>query len=201
MLDNPTARGFASRFIEPIARFLLRAGLTANSVTWIGAILTSASAMIFVPKGDFGIALFLTLIIGSADLLDGTMARLSDSSDAWGSFLDSSLDRLTDAALIASIGVYFAKAGDTSLVTVAFIALAGASVTSYLRAKAESLGASAKIGIAERSERSILIYVGLAGAQWISVEILRIAILILAVASMLTVFQRMHFVSKQLRIR
>ena len=198
MLDNHKARGLIAGVVEPVAKTLLRVGLSANMVTWIGAILTSASAIVLIPNGHFAAALFATALIGSADLLDGTMARLQGTTSSWGSFLDSTLDRLTDAALIGSIALYFARQQQPEYVAFALVAFAGAQVTSYIRAKAESVGASAKVGFAERSERSILIYVGLAGAAWLDVVVLQTAIVCLAAATLVTVGQRLHFVAKQL---
>jgi phosphatidylglycerophosphate synthase len=176
----------------------MRIGLTANMVTWIGAALTSASAILLIPRGSFAAALVATAVIGSADLLDGTMARLQGTASSWGSFLDSTLDRLTDAALIGSIALYFANQSSVEYVAFALVAFAGAQVTSYIRAKAESVGATAKVGFAERSERSIIIYVGLAGAAWVDIVVLQTAIVILAIATLITVAQRLHFVAKQL---
>ena len=198
MLDNDTARGHASRFIDPIAKSLLKLGISANAITWFGALATVAISVYFIPRGAFLAAGIWYGLFSSSDLLDGTMARISGTTGKYGAFLDSTLDRFVDAAVISAMTYYcMTHAQPTWSVVAGFIAIATAQITSYIRAKAESIGLECKVGLAERSERSI--------AAWLALLItgcgffvIHYVLLLLAVASTITVAQRMVHVRKQL---
>lgn len=198
MLDNDTARARAAWFLDPIAKGLLRLGFTPNSITWIGAIGTTAICLYFIPRGEFLAAAIWYGIMASADLLDGTMARMSGRSGDLGAFLDSTLDRFVDAAVISTMTYYcFVHQQPTWSVVSGFIALAAAQVTSYIRAKAEALGIDCRVGIAERSERSIVAWLALLISGF-GFFVIHLALFALAIASSITVAQRMVHVSKQL---
>lgn len=198
MLDNDKARGHASTFIDPIAKSLLRIGLTANAVTWLGALATTAICVYFIPRGQFLAAGIWYGILASSDLLDGTMARISGTSGRWGAFLDSTLDRVVDAAVIGAMTYFCMVDGQPTWSVVAgFIAIAAAQITSYIRAKAESIGIECKVGLAERSERSITAWLSLL-VTGCGLFVIHYALLLLAVASSVTVAQRMMHVAKQL---
>lgn len=198
MLDNDKARGHAAMVVEPIAKGLLKIRLTPNAVTWIGAISTTLTSVYFIPRGQFLAAAIWYGILASGDLLDGTMARLSDASGRLGAFLDSTLDRFVDAAVVSAMTYYCMTHGQPVWASVAgFVAIAAAQITSYIRAKAESLGIDCKVGFAERSERSIAAWAALF-ISGLGVFVIHWALLILAVASSVTVAQRMMHVAKQL---
>ena len=134
-----------------------------------------------------------------SDLIDGYMARTMGTSSKWGAFLDSTLDRLGDAAIFGGLTIWFFQGGDDDLLAyVALWALVMGSVTSYARAKAESLGMTAKGGIAERSDRlvSVLAMAGLSDIFDLPI-LLTVTLWALAVASTITVIQRMLMVRKQ----
>lgn len=198
MLDNDAARGRVAAAIDPVAKLLLRFGITANSVTWVGALATTAVSLYYIPRGAFLAAGIWYGLLGTSDLLDGTMARISGTSGRWGAFLDSTLDRVVDAAVLSAM-TYYCMATDqpTWSVAAGFVAIATAQITSYIRAKAESIGIECKVGIAERSERSIIAWLALV-VSGIGIFVIHFALLLLAVASTITVAQRMIHVSKQL---
>lgn len=197
MLDH--FRKFWTAVIAPIADFLLRIGVKPDWVTITGTLGVSFGALWFYPRGQFFVGtLFITVFVFS-DLMDGYMARSSGQSSRWGSFLDSTLDRLADGAIFGGLALWYAGRGDSQMYTALAVAclLLGA-VTSYARAKAESLGLQAKVGIAERADRLVVILVmtGLSGL--LDLPILReIALWALAAASGITVIQRMATVHRQ----
>ena len=128
------------------------------------------------------------------------MARLSGTTSPWGAFLDSTLDRLADAAIFGGLTVWFAQQGDLLGVGLTLAALVLGQVVSYTRARAEGLGAQAAVGIAERAERLIIVLVATAlVGGGLPVEVLLVAMAVLALASAVTVVQRMLVVRRQLR--
>jgi CDP-diacylglycerol--glycerol-3-phosphate 3-phosphatidyltransferase/CDP-diacylglycerol--inositol 3-phosphatidyltransferase len=129
------------------------------------------------------------------------MARMSDQSSSWGAFLDSTLDRLGDAAIFAGLAMYFVgPGGSDALAALSIYCLVAGSMTSYARARAESLGMHAKVGIAERSDRlvAILVMTGLADIFNVP-ELIPVTLGALAVASTITVLQRITSVRSQAR--
>jgi len=144
--------------ITPSCRFLLRIGITANWLTFIGAIGSSISALYFFSKGDFFLGTILVSLFALSDLFDGTMARLSEQGTTkWGALIDSTLDRVTDAAIYAGVISYAISSDNTNLALLALLALITGALIPYIRAKAESLGIACSVGIAERAERLIII--------------------------------------------
>ena len=200
MLDNSKARKVVGIFVEPVAKFLLKLGLTPNSVTLIGTAGISVSALVFFPRGEFFVGTLVILLFVFSDLIDGNMARISGRINPAGAFLDSTLDRVTDAALFSAVIIYYANI-DSWFLYPALIAGVSAQLTSYVKAKAESLDITINSGIAERAERIILLLVG-TGFQALGLDFaLNIAILTLAVLSTITVLQRLvvAYQSEQLK--
>jgi CDP-diacylglycerol--glycerol-3-phosphate 3-phosphatidyltransferase len=198
-------RQFWTKVWAPLANLLLRLGVTPNQVTVVGTIGVSAGALWFFPRGQFFIGVMVVTAFVFSDLMDGYMARQLGKGSKWGAFLDSTLDRVGDAAVFGGIMLYYTTAdaeadlGDPRLyLWLSFACLVLGNLTSYARARAESLGMEAKGGIAERSDRlvSILVMTGLAGL--FDLPFLReITLWALALASLITVFQRMRIVYKQ----
>jgi CDP-diacylglycerol--glycerol-3-phosphate 3-phosphatidyltransferase len=198
-------RQFWTNFWSPVADLFLKWGITPNQVTVVGTIGVSAGALWFFPRGQFFVGVLVITAFVFSDIMDGYMARKLGKASKWGAFLDSTLDRVGDAAVFGGIMLYYttsdAKAdiGDPKLYLYLSLAcLVLGNLTSYARARAESLGMTAKGGIAERSDRlvSILVMTGLAGL--FGLPFLReITLWVLAVASLITVFQRMVIVYKQ----
>jgi len=185
-----------TRVITPLASVALRLGITPNAVTWFGAIGVVISALYFYPRGDFFIGTLFICILALSDLFDGTMARISQKgSSRWGGFLDSTIDRITDSAILVGISIYLIK-HDDRLATVVLVTLVVGVLVPYIRAKAESFGIECSGGIAERTERLIisLTAIGLdglgipyvlAGGMWL-----------LALLGAFTVVQRMLIVKR-----
>lgn len=192
-------RQFWTMVLAPIANLLLRVGVTPDAVTVVGTIGVSAGALYFFPRGQFLIGCLVITAFVFSDLLDGYMARTSGQSSLWGSFLDSTLDRIGDAAVFAGLVLWYAWDGDDQVMAaVALYCLVIGQLTSYSRAKAESLGMTAKGGIAERADRlvAILVMVGFSGI--FDLPALRTIVLwALAVASTVTVAQRVMIVRRQ----
>jgi CDP-diacylglycerol--glycerol-3-phosphate 3-phosphatidyltransferase len=199
-------RAFWTKLLSPVARLFLRLGISPDAVTVVGTLGVSAGALIFFPQGKFFIGVLVCTAFVFSDLIDGHMARLSGTTSSWGAFLDSTLDRLGDAAIFGGLAMYYVGRGDSEpLAALAIYCLVMGSVTSYARARAESLGMQAKVGIAERSDRlvAILVMTGLGGLfevvldeTW-SLVFIPITLAVLAVASTVTVVQRVLSVRSQ----
>ncbi|UYM04791.1 phosphatidylinositol phosphate synthase [Solicola gregarius] len=192
-------RQFFTGVFRPIADLLLRMGVSPNTVTFVGTLGVCGGALGFFPRGELLIGVLVITAFVFSDLIDGYMARSSGQTSVWGSFLDSTLDRVGDAAVFGGLTLWFAWGGDDKvLACVALWCLVMGAVTSYARAKAESLGMEAKGGIAERSDRLVLILVMTGLSDIFDLQILlAIALWVLAVASAVTVVQRMIMVRRQ----
>lgn len=192
-------RGFWTRLLSPISRFLIRRGVSPDAVTLVGTLGVVVGALVFFPRGELlaGV-LFITAFVFS-DLIDGFMARETGRSSKFGAFLDSTLDRIGDGAIFGGLALYFAGPGDSRLYLVlSLVCLVMGSVTSYARSRAESLGFQAKVGIAERADRlvAILVMTGLAGLLDLPI-LMQVTLWALAVASSITVVQRIWVVRQQ----
>ncbi|WZH53505.1 MAG: CDP-alcohol phosphatidyltransferase family protein [Nocardioides alkalitolerans] len=192
-------RGFWTRLLSPVARFLIRCGVSPDAVTLVGTLGVCAGALVFFPQGHLlaGV-LFITAFVFS-DLIDGFMARETGRTSKFGAFLDSTLDRIGDGAIFGGLALYWAGPGDSDLYLVlSLVCLVMGSVTSYARARAEGLGYEAKVGIAERSDRlvSILVMTGL-GALFDLPILQQVTLWALAAASTVTVVQRIWVVRQQ----
>jgi CDP-diacylglycerol---glycerol-3-phosphate 3-phosphatidyltransferase len=196
---NRHARGFFTALFTPLARWLLKMGISPDAVTVIGTAGVVVGALVFYPLGQLWWGtLFITAFIFS-DVLDGIMARMQDVKSRWGNFLDSTLDRIADGALFAGLAVWFFTGGaNVPIAVAALVCLVLGMVVSYARAKAESLGFTANIGIAERAERlvSVLVVTGFTGLGLPQVVLL-VTLLLLAAASFITVVQRVVSVRRQ----
>ena len=145
-----------TRLITPVAASALRIGITPNAVTWVGAVGVIASALFFYPRGDFFLGTAVISFFALSDLFDGTMARISKSgASKWGSFLDSTIDRVTDSAILLGVSIYLIN-NDDQLSFVVIATLVTGMLVPYIRAKAESFGVECSGGIAERTERLIM---------------------------------------------
>lgn len=198
MLDRH-ARGATNRIFTPPARLLLRWGVTPDAVTVAGTLGVVVGALALFPVGHlFWGVMVITLFVFS-DVLDGVMARLSGTTGRWGSFLDSTLDRVQDAAVFLGLMWWAFGVGEQTVLGVAAsLCLASGMLVSYVRAKAEALGFTADTGIAERAERLIvtLVAAGLVGIG-VPAVVLTVVLCLLAAASFVTVVQRMITVRSQ----
>ena len=196
---NKYARAFFSAILRPLAQLLLKLGVSPDVVTVVGTIGVAAAALWFYPRGEFLAGTLVITLFVFSDMLDGNMARLSGRSSVWGAYLDSTLDRVGDAAIFGGLVLYYAGRGDDFLMAcLALACLVLGSVVSYAKARAEGLGMRADVGIAERADRlvAVLITTGLVG--WFLPEIvLTVVLALLAAASFVTVVQRMLLVRAQ----
>jgi len=183
--------------ITPSCRFLLRIGITANWLTFIGAIGSSISALYFFSKGDFFLGTILVSLFALSDLFDGTMARLSEQGTTkWGALIDSTLDRATDAAIYAGVISYAISSDNTNLALLALLALITGALIPYIRAKAESLGIACSVGIAERAERLIIILTA-TGLYGLGVNIALVGgLLLINIVGLITIVQRLLVVAR-----
>lgn len=187
-----------TRAINPIARGALAIGLTPNAVTFVGALGLVTSALYFYPKGDFFIGTLVISFFALSDLFDGVMARISrKGASAWGGFLDSTIDRITDSAILVGLTLYLVDADDP-LTPVVIGALVFGSLVPYIRAKAESMQISCSGGIAERTERLIISLTAI-GLEGLGVPYaLAIGIWLLLILAVVTVIQRILIVKAAL---
>lgn len=192
------ARAATRRILTPLARGLLRLGVGPDLVTAIGTLGVCVGALAFYPRGSFFVGSVVITLFVFLDTVDGTMARLIGRRSSWGAFLDSTLDRVADGAIFGGLALWYAGRGDDlMLCAVALYCLVSGAVVPYVKARAESLGMSADVGIAERADRLTLVLV-CTGLSGLGVPYLREAGLwVLAVAATVTVVQRMLTVRRQ----
>ena len=196
-------RGLTRALFTRPALALARIGVTPNLLTLAGTALTIGVAVLTLPRGHFvvgPIALVLTIV---ADSFDGILARATARSSVFGAFLDSTMDRLADGAVLGSLAAWAAlsmPAGTlrTTTIVAALAAMILAATVPYARARAESIGATAKVGIAERTDRLLValgatFVVGLGAPQWVLTAVLGYV----AIASFITVIQRVWTVYRQ----
>ncbi|GAA0406695.1 CDP-alcohol phosphatidyltransferase family protein [Microbispora corallina] len=196
-------RPAVTRVMTPLGRALARLGISPDVITAVGTLGVVASALFFYPRGMlFAGTLVITFFV-FADLLDGVLARMTGSGSTWGAFLDSTLDRLGDSAIFSGLILYFVleKEPEILLAGVALFCLVAGALVSYAKARAEGLGMTADVGLAERGERLVVVLVA-AGLSGLGVPyILAAGLWLLAAASAVTVVQRMVHVYRQAVVR
>lgn len=188
MAINAYARAVTDRMVAPVARGLVRIGATPNWLTFFGLVTTLAGVAVVLLGHRLGGAVVMAL--GTVvDAFDGAVARQRGSSGPFGAFYDSVTDRISDAALFGA-AAWLVRV-DPLVFAVAMVAMGGAQVTSYIRAKAESLGWDATVGIIERPERVIILITS------IGLGFLPLALWILAIGGVVTIIQRLVVVVRQ----
>jgi CDP-diacylglycerol--glycerol-3-phosphate 3-phosphatidyltransferase len=190
------ARTLASRSIVGLAR----TRVTPNALTTSGVTLCLAASVLVFFENRHELLFFwagaLVFVVGSIlDILDGALARAGGKTTPFGSFLDSTTDRVGEGAMLGAIALIFARQGNTVALGAAIAAIAGSFLVSYTRAKAEALGLRGDVGLGSRAERVVAITAGLVLAPW---GLLQWAIYLLTATAWLTVLQRILFVRKQL---
>ncbi|MBW8750049.1 MAG: CDP-alcohol phosphatidyltransferase family protein [Propionibacteriales bacterium] len=201
-------RQFWTNVWAPLGNLFLRWGISPNTVTLVGTLGVVAGAVIFFPQGQLLVGVLVITAFVFSDMIDGYMARTSGQVSVFGAFWDSTLDRVGDAAIFGGLAMYYVGPGDNDwFAALAIYCLSMGSVTSYARARAESLGMQAKVGIAERADRlvSILVITGAAdlvnrlGAGEDALWAIPVTLGALAIASTVTVVQRVLVVRDQAR--
>jgi CDP-diacylglycerol--glycerol-3-phosphate 3-phosphatidyltransferase len=196
MIQN-RLRAPVTALITPICRTLLKLGVTPNGVTIAGAAGSVLSSLYFFSRGEFFIGTLVVSLFVLSDLFDGTMARLSkQGTTRWGALIDSTLDRITDAAICAGIMIYSYGNDETVIALLALFALVTGGLIPYIRAKAESLGIDCSVGFAERAERLIILLVG-TGLYGLDLDVaLPIALVVVGIAGLVTIAQRLIVVAR-----
>jgi CDP-diacylglycerol--glycerol-3-phosphate 3-phosphatidyltransferase len=188
-----------TRLINPVVKGAVRLGVTANGVTIVGAIGTVSSALYFYPRGDLFLGTLVICVFALSDLFDGAIARLTNGTGTqWGGFLDSTIDRVTDAAILIGVLLYMVDRDNTVAILI-LISLVTGGLIPYIRAKAESMSIECSGGFAERTER-IVISLTAIGFYGLGVDFsLLVGFGLLSLVGVITVVQRMAIVFRALK--
>jgi CDP-diacylglycerol---glycerol-3-phosphate 3-phosphatidyltransferase len=190
------------RLLDPIADTMVRLRVHPNTITIWGTILMVAGGVLY-GFGHISIGGWLLGITALTDVLDGMVARRGNAASTFGAFLDSTLDRVADGAVLGGLAVFYALNPvhhSVPMVVVCLAGIIGAFLTSYTRARAESLGFDAKVGMLQRPERVVLLsapqaFFGLTLNGWV----LAIIINVLTITAWITVVQRIKYVYDRTR--
>jgi len=188
------------KIIHPFASFLIKMRVSANAISFVGGLGAIASALYFFSKGQFLIGVLAVSFFALFDLFDGTVARLSAKGvSKWGAALDSTLDRVSDSAILIG-GLIFVQNNNSDLSLFFLIAIVSGFLVSYIKARAEALSIKCEGGIAERTER-LLIILASYGLYDLGVSnALAYGIYLLCLLSVITVFQRLLIVYREAKI-
>ncbi len=185
-------------FSEPVVRLLAKTPITPNALTWSGFVV-SVGAAVLIGTGHLFAAGFVVLVAGLFDIMDGALARSTNRATRFGAVLDSTLDRVAEAALFIGILAMYAAEQSVTGVLVTGVAWLGSLLVSYIRARAEGLGLECQVGIFTRPERVIILALGLLLSQFDNALI--IALAIIAVLSLVTAGQRVLYVWRQTKTK
>jgi CDP-diacylglycerol--glycerol-3-phosphate 3-phosphatidyltransferase len=180
-----------NRLLTPVVEALAHTPVTPNALTVTGSVGMTAGALWLFPTGHLFAGTMVCTFFVLADMLDGALARVKGTTGAWGAFLDSTLDRVGDAAVFAGLTVWLARGGHQPVLAgVTLYCLVAGAMVSYARARAEGLGVRADVGVAERTERLLIVLVS-AGLTGLGVPfVLPVGLWALAVLSTITFGQR-----------
>jgi CDP-diacylglycerol--glycerol-3-phosphate 3-phosphatidyltransferase len=186
-------RNLAHRITDPIVRILSKSGITPNTLTLINLALNIVAAYV-IATGHFLLGGVLVLVSGLFDLLDGALARFTKQTTKFGAILDSTVDRISEAAILFGLLIWYSGRGDRLEIALIFAVLIGSFLVSYIRARAEGLGWQCQVGLFTRAERVIVLAIGLLVNQ------IFIALCVLVVFVFVTVGQRLVYLWKQGKI-
>jgi CDP-diacylglycerol---glycerol-3-phosphate 3-phosphatidyltransferase len=179
-------------FVEPIARFFIRLGISANALTIFGCLLNIGVAVV-IATGRLQLGGFLLIAAAGLDNIDGSVARLTNKTTKFGAFLDSVLDRISESAIFLGLAWWYVGQGKPVEGFVAYVAIVGSLLVSYARARAEGIGVPCKVGLLTRVERTIIIIAGMI------LGLTPYALWILAVGTMATTIHRIVAVYLQIK--
>lgn len=180
--------------ITPIARGFIKLGLGATALTLLGLVAAAVAGSLFA-LGHIRLAAVAVLVSGILDSADGTVARLSGRVTRAGAFADSAVDRYCEAVIFFGLLIHYLREDTFLLVLLTFVAMSGAFMVSYMRARLEGLGKECRVGLLEREDRVIVLAIGgLVGGIGIQV-----ALWVLAVFSHYTALQRVRYATRSLR--
>jgi CDP-diacylglycerol--glycerol-3-phosphate 3-phosphatidyltransferase len=193
------SRAHLARAIEPVGRWLVRMGVSADVVTVVGTVGVLVGCLGFVVRGQLLAGLVIVTLSVLTDMLDGAVARAGGGSSRFGAFLDSTMDRLSDGVIFGSLAYWLAVTGRHATAAAALLCLISGQLVSYAKARSEGLGIRCDVGLAERSER--LVVVGLGALLWLAgvPYALDAALWLLAGLSLMTVGQRICHVWRATR--
>jgi phosphatidylglycerophosphate synthase len=192
-------RNLAYRITSPLVRILSKSGIAPNTLTLTNLALNIVAAYV-IATGHFLLGGVLVLVSGLFDLLDGALARFTKQTTKFGAVLDSTVDRISEAATLCGLLMWYVSQEGTTLEIVLVLAvLIGSFLVSYIRARAEGVGWQCQIGLFTRAERVIVLAVGLL-INRILVHSVFVALCVLAVFVFITVIQRLIYLWKQARI-
>ena len=187
-------RNLACRITDPIVGILSKSGITPNALTFINLALNIGAAYV-IATGHFIIGGVLVLVAGLFDLLDGALARFTKQTTKFGAILDSTVDRISEAAILCGLLIWYIPQGASIEIVLIFAVLIGSFLVSYIRARAEGLGWQCQVGLFTRAERVIVLAIGLLINQ------IFIALCVLVVFVFITVVQRLVYLWKQGKIK
>ena len=190
-------KDISSRLTQPLVQVLAHTSVTPNALTWIGFWITVVAAVL-IATGHLFSGGWVVLLAGAFDMLDGALARYKGRTTVFGSALDSTLDRLSEAFILLSIMAWYIQADFGWYAVLAGGTLVGSFMVSYIRARAEGLGLELKEGFFTRSERVIVLALGLLLSYW--GIILIIALGVILVLSFITAGQRLFLVWQKTNI-
>lgn len=198
MLNDSPARDFFGRIFKPIGEMLSSVGVHPNVVTIVGTVGTILGSVLLIGRGYLFAGCMVVTFFVFLDLLDGAMARATGKVSKFGAVLDATGDRLSDAAIFGSIAYWYGvEERDGWLLAAALLCLILGQATSYVKARAEGVGLTCNVGIAERAERLIIVLVGV-GLMGLGVPyVLDVALWVLTAISAYTVWQRLREVYRQ----
>lgn len=191
-------RPVVGRIADPLVNRLLRWGVTPDAVTATGTLGVVAAALVFFPRGSLLPGTLVITFFVLTDTVDGALARKRGVTSSFGAWLDSTCDRIADGAIFVGLALWYSDQHDQTMLAVSLYVLVSSAVVSYEKARAEGLGMTCDVGIAERPERLILVLVatGLVGLG-VSAVLLDGALWVLAALSTVTVVQRLREVRRQ----
>jgi CDP-diacylglycerol--glycerol-3-phosphate 3-phosphatidyltransferase len=186
------ARKWAQGLITPLARLISRTGITPTGLTVAGFVFNAGVAWVMA-LGHLRLGGLLVLLAGAFDALDGALARLTDRVTPFGAFLDSTLDRCSEAVLYLGLLAFYAGRGSRLEILLIYLTIVGSFLVSYTRARAEGLDIECKVGLFTRFERVVVLALGLLLGQML------LALAVLAVGSHLTALHRILHVWRETR--
>lgn len=197
---NLFARGHVNRLTDPVGRRLVALGVSPDTMTVLGTVGAVACSLVFLPGGGLVAGSVLVTLFVLTDLIDGAMARARGHGTPFGAVLDSTCDRMVDGAVFGALAWWALTGGNEPVAAAAaLVALVGGQIVSYVKARAESVGLAAEGGLVERAERLLL---GLLGAFLAGLGVpyaLSVALVVLAVGTVVTLGQRILAVRRSAR--
>ncbi len=189
-------RVISDHIAQPVVKLLAKTPITPNALTWLGFWLSVGAAALII-TGNLFAAGFVVLVAGLFDMLDGALARTTNRVTRFGSVLDATLDRLSEAVLLLSLLVIYTRGQQVAESLLVGLALLGSLLVSYLRARIEAMGIECRVGLFTRPERVIILALGLLLSQFNYALV--IALAIITFFSFFTVGQRLLYAWQQTR--